>query len=723
MSFEQQINGLINEIEVPDCLSPENIALMLKQKTADKNIKPSVPAISMKSKKQAIIFRSTAAIAACIALAFGVTAYIGNNGTALPIGYIKNDGEVKEAENYSEVYKVIQDAFVKNGKVINNNKDVPYANEISPNGTNTHKPNNTSATNAEINAEINYQLSAEKVEGVYEADIVRTDGNNLYYVANNSLYTVSTANGKMTLLSKTERPNNYAVEMFINGNKLILISNNVVQIPYEVKTAETTAKVTEATTTAVTDTSPTEGTTGTNSTQTTVDSQTATSDTTTVTSLSTTSQAGTDSSVAEPTIPSTILQSNTVVEMYDITDKNAVKLLTTYKQNGTYISARMIDNSIYLVTNYSNYQAKPLQNETQLDTYVPSYFINNNKTYIDAKNIVMPSKVNSTSYSIVSGLNIQQSDNPLVSIKAVLGNVNNVYCSDGNLYVVGDLPSNKDKNSSIITRFKIASGNVVYNSNASVEGALINQISMGEYDNSFRIATTTTDSKTQKHYSNIFILGSDLKPLGSVTKLCEDQDVAVVRFDKNTAYLVTEESGNPIAVSLSDKTNPKIVEDKNATSYSVYLHKYTDTKLLGIGAEVDDKGNQTGLKLSIYDSSNPSSLKEISSVSIKDAKLSESFLDEVINRKAIMVDSEKNIIGIPTVANGDYGVKNMYYVFSFDETNGLVQKGFLEYNDVEPNADFNRGIISGDILYVFSNQRIVSAQLSDLKVIQQFKLN
>ena len=33
MTFEERLNELIDEVEVPDELSPENIALMLKAKT------------------------------------------------------------------------------------------------------------------------------------------------------------------------------------------------------------------------------------------------------------------------------------------------------------------------------------------------------------------------------------------------------------------------------------------------------------------------------------------------------------------------------------------------------------------------------------------------------------------------------------------------------------------------------------------------------------------
>ena len=72
--------------------------------------------------------------------------------------------------------------------------------------------------------------------------------------------------------------------------------------------------------------------------------------------------------------------------------------------------------------------------------------------------------------------------------------------------------------------------------------------------------------------------------------------------------------------------------------------------------------------------------------------LSEAFADAVINRKALLIDSTNNIIGVPTVSGDQYGIKNYYYVFSYDETKGFIAKGILDYSDVDKNCEFNRGL-------------------------------
>ena len=51
----------------------------------------------------------------------------------------------------------------------------------------------------------------------------------------------------------------------------------------------------------------------------------------------------------------------------------------------------MSDGILYLVTNYSNYSAKPLEKEADLDSYVPAYYIDDVKYYVKAEDNIIPS--------------------------------------------------------------------------------------------------------------------------------------------------------------------------------------------------------------------------------------------------------------------------------------------------------------------------------------------
>lgn len=715
MKFEEKINLLINENEVPDCISPQNIAIMLKQKTAEKNNKPSVPAISMKSKQQAIRFRSSAAVAACVALVGGVMAFVNDNGTALPISYFTSVAEVKEAEDYSDVYKVIQDAFIKSGSLIQGLPDSKNIPKVTTPAVTEPKPAPTPAQPEETSMQ--YDVLYNAGSGVTKADILKTDGTNLYYVANNSLYIVSVNGGKMTLVSKISAANTVPVEMYIDQNKLIVLSNHSVEMPYEVKPSET-SKAAETTAGSQTSGSSAAGSETTKPADSSVTTAPSTSAETTAAPTATTvpSKTGTDTSGADPKIPSTIKQSSVIVDVYDITDKAAPKIAATYKQNGTYISSSMNGSALYLVTNYAGYQTKPLASQQDLGNYVPAYWLGETKTYIDAKDIILPPSISSTSYTVVSGLNVQ-SPTLLTSIKAVLGNVKESYASASALYVVGSGPAIGDKDSSNVTKFALSEGGVTYSANATVEGTLLNEYSMGEQGTSFRLATVTSDAKTLKKSANLYILGADLKTTGSLTGLYADKALKTVRFEGDKAYLFAGEQAD--VVSLADPASLKLT-DVTAGNEAAYLYSYTENRQIGLGREYDKDGKLLGLKLTMFDSS-AGALKELHSISLN-GYVAPALADTVINSNALILDAAGNRIGIPTESQGEYGYKNLYYALSYDEANGFVQTGLLEYTDIDNTFAFNRAVSVGDVFYALSGGRIVSAQLADLKVIETLSL-
>lgn len=707
MKFDDKVKMMLNEAEVPDCLSPDNISIMLRNKMAEKNKMPVSSAISMKSNKRAIAFRYTAAIAACIALVFGVTAFINNDSDKLPIGYIKNEGEVKEAENYSDVYKALFDNFVKNGTAYEGIEKNTSGEKVINNTTGTETIiNNTKKNDGTVTQ---YSFPSLTADGVEKADIVKTDGNNLYYLANSSLNVVSLNNGKMNLLSKLNTGDNIPVELYLFGNKLIVVSNNTVEVPYQIKPQAGTTKSDETVVTSVTANKDQPE----SSAKTSDDTATA-SDTTQPTSSETSVLTEISSQI---TLPSTILQNNTVVLVYDISDKAAPKLISDFRQNGEYISSGMINGSLYLVTNHSNYQTKPLESQEDLDNYVPSYYINNKKAFIDPKDIFIPSKVMSTKYTIVSLLDMNN-EPAMSSIKAVLGDSSSAYCSGTGLYVFGSTNAIKNKDATSIIKFKLDNGKVSYSSNATVEGKIINEAFVNESDNSFRIVTNVTAAKNQ--YADIFTFDTNLAPLGSISNVSDGKAVSAVRFEGKYAYLSIDDAEKAIVINLSDNAAPK-KEDKSVSNFSVYLNKYSENKYVGLGAEYDEKGNQTGIKLSMYENGD-GGFKELSSISLA-GKFSDKLLGSVVDSRGLFIDSQNGIFGIPTVSDEEYGVKNMYYIVTYDKDAGFAQKGALEYKDIKnSNFQFVRGITVNDVFYALSEGRIVSAQSSDFKVIDALNI-
>lgn len=99
------------------------------------------------------------------------------------------------------------------------------------------------------------------------------------------------------------------------------------------------------------------------------------------------------------------------------------------------------------------------------------------------------------------------------------------------------------------------------------------------------------------------------------------------------------------------------------------------------GMDVDEDGFTTnGVKLSMFDISDSSDVKEIQKYTLENVYSAAVMYDY----KAVLIDPEKNVIGF--AADGNNGEN--YYVFSYNNTNGFE---CLMSETVNGNATSQRG--------------------------------
>ena len=120
-------------------------------------------------------------------------------------------------------------------------------------------------------------------------------------------------------------------------------------------------------------------------------------------------------------------------------------------------------------------------------------------------------------------------------------------------------------------------------------------------------------------------------------------------FMGDVGYFVTFRQVDPLfSVDLSDPANPEIIGELKIPGFSEYLHPYGDGKLLGIGMDVDEAGVITeGVKVSMFDVSDPSDVKELTNCVLEDMYGT----DVGDNYKAVFVDVEKNLFGFLAYGN------------------------------------------------------------------------
>lgn len=390
------------------------------------------------------------------------------------------------------------------------------------------------------------------------------------------------------------------------------------------------------------------------------------------------------------------------VDIFDISDGAPVRL-KSYKQSGVYTSARIDDSGIlYLVTGYSDYRAAPLDETADLESYVPSYYIEGEKKYVAAEDIIVPPGANNTDYTVISAVKCSAPVN--VTVKAVLGSSADAYCSDNSLYVA----SSGTKDGAVytsVTSFDISENGLVYKASGSVDGELVSRYSMTEADGKFRIACRAYNENGMMT-TNIYTLDSSLGIVSKSEGLLPGIIAGAVKFDGSYASIFENGATEPSLVVDLDKTADSA--DKATGFMAAYVNSFGDDLMVGITSAGDS------LKLELYGSADGVKLNEISFAQMQGVTS-----PALTDKKAMLIDTENGIIGIPVSAATEFGVKNQYYVFGCNQ-NGFTEKGVFEYNDLDNSYRFDRAVVTDGVLYIIGSGRMVSVSLADMTVTEVF---
>lgn len=358
--------------------------------------------------------------------------------------------------------------------------------------------------------------------------------------------------------------------------------------------------------------------------------------------------------------------SKTHLYTYDISEKNDPKLLGSVTQDGGYQQSRKNGDYIYLFTYFS---------PAVMETYEESHLApSTSKGELDASSIYLPEHLNHSSYLVAASVNIQEPDQ-IVDHKAVVSVGSAFYASQENIYIANENWDNTATQTEIL-KLHYEDGVITGIAAGSVEGYVNDSFSLNEYQGYLRIVTTSYDENYNES-NGLYILDPNLKLVGAIRDLAPGETVRSARFVGNTGYFVTFRQTDPLfSVDLSDPAVPKVLGNLKVSGFSSYLHFYSENLLLGLGYEADENtGATTGLKLSMFDISDPANVTEVDKLVINGI----TWCDSLNDYKSILMDPEKNIFG--------FSCDNRYLVFSYDEEKGF-QKEFIYdfYNDLMENT-------------------------------------
>lgn len=595
--------------------------------------------IKKEQKPKANIIRIAAAVAACFAIA--VSAIVVRNNAPAPKPITGN-----AVKSYKDIYKSVEQFIPKKdffGDMLSGitnfgtkgsdeaeilyeyeyvtddmaDGEAPAAGTSSQNNGAVEGSVETETTSKNDHSETNNQ-----VQGVDEADIVKTDGKYIYSFSATKCEIRIIKAGKQPELIKTI---NVASQDFYPNSNMYLMDNRLVMIGNSSEREETIARI------------------------------------------------------------------------YDISKPQQAEMIYECKQSGYYNTSRLIGDKLYVATNY-NLRTREVD-EDKPETFVPSVDCKDYVGVLPAEDVYINRNCSRAVYTVVCAFNI--TTGKLCSSQSILGGTYTLYCNTNNI-ITADYSDNGKTN---VTRFAIDNGKVEFKAEGEIDGNLLNQFSIDEYKGYFRFVTTNqggVETRTGNIVSykytqsnSLIILDSELKKVSSIDNLAPDERVYSVRFMGDIAYFVTLRQVDPLfSADLSDPENPKIIGALKIPGFSNYLFPYGDGKLLGIGRDADEKTGRTGgVKLSMFDTSNPADVNECAKL-ILDVDYSPA-LD---GHKESLIDVRKNLIGFAVW--GKTGSE--YRIFEFSN-GGFNLKAKILFGNIHDSV---RGLYIGNEFYIVTDKNL-----------------
>ena len=426
----------------------------------------------------------------------------------------------------------------------------------------------------------------------------------------------------------------------------------------------------------------------------------------------------------------------TVTEVYSLNDRLSVSRIATLKQDGYYQTARLVGSTLVIVSSYDVYM---VGEDEEPAFWCPGVAVDGATRTLAPNELYVNPYSNRNSFAVVTTTDTA-TDVRFESTSAVLGGCHTVYCSDTELLIAsaegehiesGEQTDENGKHYVAITNrsftglylFRLVDGKAEPVANTRIEGRLLNQFSMDASDGTYRfvvtrsasIRTIWTDGIDRYEWDSkndcaLYVLDENLEPLGAVENLAQDELVQSARFMGDVVYFVTFRQTDPLfAVDLSDPASPKILSVLKISGFSAYLHPFGEGRLVGIGYEADEKtGRTTGVKVALYDISDPKNVKEILRQTVK-----AEYTNVAQNHKGVYVDVKRGTVAFPA--------ENLYIVCRVSDA-GVELLGRIDAGDFAWDGSV-RGLSIGDAFYVVAPDAVTVLSFETMKKLATVPLN
>lgn len=469
-------------------------------------------------------------------------------------------------------------------------------------------------------------------------------------------------------------------------------------------------------------------------------------------------------------------QSNTMVKVYNIVNKEKPTLEKEYELMQPYYTSRCIANKLYVIAS-----GRLRKEEDEIVTY---YKEDNKEVKMQANETKYIKDKKTNDQTLIAMLDLNNPTQKVI-LHSYLMNISNAYVSENSIYLadyqynynqytppvhslfglkgaIGPFVYEKEakersRYQTQIYKFDLLEdGSIKYVAKTKIAGRTINQFSLDEHKGNLRVAVYDNNG------SQVVVLNEKLEKIGETPKVAKGENMYSSRFLGDKAYFVTYKTIDPLyVIDVSNPTAPTVLGELKIPGYSTYLHPYDENHLIGIGMETEETVNRnasgrvisttakiTGMKMALFDVSDVNHPNQIASTVIGDSRTTSAILT---NHKALLFSKEKELIAIPvnqyqedfeitssSTATHESAVRSYtnyskpyvaegYFVYKINLQDGFSLKGIVNHEKVRNSYSYGntkllRGLYIDDNLYTVSETAIKVNKLENLELVSELKI-
>ncbi len=430
---------------------------------------------------------------------------------------------------------------------------------------------------------VDYSGTNVQEEGVDEPDLVKTNGNTLFAVANGKLNAVDVSDPKPRLLDTLALDPAMSHELLLHGDRLLVLSRGGSWIePLPAISAR-----------------------------------------------------------IAPYQPA-----KSVLAEVNVSDPKRLRLVRTLTLDGSYVAARLVGGTARIVAasqipgtlpfaqpkdgSKEEVAAATRRNRavvasSRVSSWLPTYRTRRAgakagkpRPLVQCRHVRRAASFSGLGMLTVLTVDLAKGLEPVDSV-AVMTDGRIVYASPESLYVATErwadrpLPDKPQQGNDGVTTaihsFDISSpARTRYRGSGQVSGYLLSQWSLSEHRGVLRVVSTESPawwgagSETESFLTTLRHRDGALVQAGRIGELGKGERVYAVRFVGDVGYVVTFRQIDPLyTIDLAVPERPRVLGELKIPGYSAYLHPIGEDLLLGIGQDASEEGRPLGTQLSLFD--------------------------------------------------------------------------------------------------------------------------